>query len=113
MTCKIVVYRESRIRSEIGDAISAHEVSDNLGDQVQKVGGAFVVIEFIDAKKNHPTIIKLTQEWLINGEPHPDHERKFYLQPIAADDPFFAELFATNHLKTTINKADEYLRERF
>ena len=126
MACKIAVLRKDTSRKFIGDCIEAFESHIYLGDSVEPVGGVYVIIEVIDASKNNETITKLTKQWEIenpNFDPsnpeindqyvsHSNFDRQFYLRPAIEGDEFFTALSTTGRISVTVEKIEQYIRER-
>ena len=104
MSCKLAVKRRSNSREVIGDCVSVHDSNEHLGRMVEPLGGAFVIIDIIDADKNNPHLIKLTKHWKINNEHHHTFDREFNLSPSVEGDEFFNELISTGRVSATIQQ---------
>lgn len=125
MPCKLVAKRFTADRSYIGDVINAYPMDMYLGLGVEPVGGAFVIIEINDADKDDPTIQALIADWFIINPiwmmgdasaeqyiEHPSHDKRQYLEPVEAGDPFFTELLTTGRINVPLDALKAYIRTR-
>ncbi|WDE07301.1 hypothetical protein SG34_010630 [Thalassomonas viridans] len=107
MPCKIVVMRQVKLKSQIGDVVGAYSIEQDLGDQVEPVGGAFVIINVTDAEVNHPAILQLTAHI-----EHDNYERQYYLNPVQPGHEFYEQFVANGKITTDLVTLQSYILER-
>lgn len=125
MPCKLAVIRRPSGLFQVGDVIEAFDLDIYLGDAVEPVGGAYVLVEVTNADKDHPHIQKLIKTWMVNNPnwiaidpdspefiPCDVSPREYYLRPQFEGDPFFNELITTGCVSDTIETVIEYTEQR-
>ena len=104
MACKIVVRRFTAGLDAIGDCVNAYPFNVYLGNLVEPVGGAFVIIEISDANYDN---IELQTLLAPNMTPI-THNSIYGLSPVSEGDEFFNELLTTGRISVTLDKLLEY-----
>ncbi len=104
--CKLVVRRFSSGLDFMGDCVNSYPIDFYLGELVEPQGGAFVIIEVVNASPKHPVILALIENEL---EPITANKKQF-LQPVLSGDEFFYELLTVGRITVTLAKLQEYIR---
>lgn len=123
--CKLAVIRRKHGPFNIGDVVDALPFETYLGDKVEPVGGAYVIVIVNNADIYHPTIQRLVKPWLVANPdfvmgdssapetiPHSTYQRQFYLRPQTEGDPFFSELLTTGRVEESIEVVELNIQER-
>ncbi len=96
--CKLVVRRFTAGLDFIGDCVNAYPFNMYLGDLVEGVGGAFVILEVTGCNERDQRILELMFD---NINPIVSN-KKYGLRPVQEGEPFFAELKEFNRATVTI-----------
>lgn len=113
MPCKLAVRRTSAGTEYVGDCIGVFPYELYLGNMVEPVGGAFCIVEVMDADADNEILIDLCEDWILDDlNNHETYKKKKYLQPVSSGDPFFIELLTNGRVQVTLSQVVDYIRER-
>ena len=102
--CKLVVRRLTQGLDLRGDVVNVYPFEVYLGDMVEPQGGAFIIVEVVDADFMHPDI-----QQFIEPNLNPVKNNKIIgIKPAEIGQNYYEELITTGRVSVTLETLLKY-----